>query len=48
MIYAVGIAVNAWIVSFDLRIAWGVAIFAACVILVSYVVKTIRKRRAGQ
>ena len=36
VIYAVGLAVNAWIVSFDLRIAWIVAAVAAVIWFLIY------------
>ncbi len=48
MTYAVGLAVNAWIVQFDLRIALGVAILAAIAVFWSGATKTVKKTKATQ
>ena len=44
-IHAVGLAVNAWIVSFDLRIAWIVAVVAAVIWFLIYILVLQRKAR---
>ena len=46
IIYAVGIAVKAWLVSFDLRIAWVVVAIAAGSIILSYIIRKFKKLKA--
>ena len=48
MIYAVGIVVNTWIVEYDMRITWAVALGAAAVICLTPIAKAVASRASDK